>query len=109
MKRRTILFVIAAALPVMSAVAAGSQGSDARRGDARSGAAKFHDYGCVLCHGTVGQSSTFGTPPLDPKMPIDGLRWKLRNKSGVMPAFSEKILTEKDVEDLSAFIAGFPR
>lgn len=104
MNPRAILFVIALSLPVMSVFAAQAQGGDARRG-----ATKYHDYGCVLCHGTVGQSSTFGAAALDPRIPIDGLRWKLRNKSGMMPVFSEKILTEKDVEDLSAFIAGLPR
>lgn len=104
MKQIMILLVAAASLP-----AAATAADRSNAGAIQRGGAKYHDYGCVLCHGTVGQSSTFGTPPLDPQMPIEGLRYKLRNKSGMMPVFSEKILTEQDLADIHAFINRFPR
>lgn len=104
MKLRPILFALAMWLPVTAAASENSKAGTAQRG-----AAKYHDYGCVLCHGSVGQSSAFGNAALDPQIPIEGLRYKLRNKSGMMPVFSEKILTEQDVQDIHAFLKTFPR
>lgn len=104
MKLRNIIF-IAGLLPAITLALP----SAAQTGDARRGAADYHDYGCVLCHGTIGQSTPFGVSALHPSMPIETLRWKVRNKSGIMPVFSEKILTDDDVGDLYAFIRSFPR
>ena len=79
---------------------------------AEHGEAAFMQHGCWQCHGTVGQGSiaTSGGKRLAP----DPLPWEtfssfVRSTSRAMPPYSDKILTEGDLEDIYAYLQSIPK
>ena len=71
------------------------------------GKVAFMQHGCWQCHGTVGQGSiaTSGGKRLAP----DPLPWEtfssfVRSSNRAMPPYSDKILTERDLEDIHAYL-----
>ena len=76
------------------------------------GKAAYMQHGCWQCHGTVGQGSiaTSGGKPLAP----DPLPWEtfssfVRSTNRAMPPYSDKILTEGDLEDIYAYLQSIPK
>jgi mono/diheme cytochrome c family protein len=79
---------------------------------AEHGKAAFMQHGCWQCHGTVGQGSiaTSGGKRLAP----DPLPWEtfssfVRSTNGAMPPYSDKILTQGDLEDIYAYLQSIPK
>ena len=76
------------------------------------GKVAYMQHGCWQCHGTVGQGSiaTSGGKPLAP----DPLPWEtflsfVRSTNRAMPSYSDKILTEGDLEDIYAYLQSIPK
>ncbi len=65
--------------------------------------------GCWGCHGFVGQGGIAG-PKLapDPK-PIEYIDAFVRHTRGTMPPYSEKILSNKDLVDIHAYLKSIPK
>jgi ubiquinol-cytochrome c reductase cytochrome c subunit len=78
-------------------------------GDAVRGKAAFMSFGCYECHGTVGQGN-FGTGARIAPHPIPfaAVLSYVRRPRGDMPSFSEKILPDKTVADIYAYLSSIP-
>ena len=61
-------------------------------------------YGCAMCHGLTGQGGVVG-PALDlEELFLDDFRPLLRSGPGGMPAFTEEILSDDDLDAIYAFL-----
>ena len=97
------------------ALCAGGSGpawaQDAPPGDAVAGKRLYLATGCFTCHGRSGQGGAMNGPaPIIAKtaMPFDGFKGQLRQPANDMPAYSEKVMTDKQVADIYAFVESLP-
>ena len=82
---------------------------DAAGGDATRGKEIFLRVGCYECHGTVGQGAPATGPRLAPNpLPLAAFKPLVRNPSNVMPAYSERILSEAELADIYAYLQSIP-
>jgi ubiquinol-cytochrome c reductase cytochrome c subunit len=78
-------------------------------GDAVAGKANFMKYGCYECHGTVGLGNYFSGIKIAPHpLPFAVITKYVRNPTGDMPSYSAKILPEKDLADIYAYLSSIP-
>jgi len=106
--RRIAVMAIAMAALGMSAIA---RAQDAPQGDAANGKRIFLADGCFTCHGRAGQGGSYNGPaPIlaHTALPFDGFKGQIRNPSNDMPAFSDAILSDKDIADIYAFVQSLP-
>ena len=90
---------------------AGAQAADAPKGDAAKGKQHFLSDGCAYCHGTVGQGGGGRTGGLRlAKMGIGFPAFlnQLRHPVNEMPPYVAPVLTDQDVADIYAYVAGLP-
>jgi mono/diheme cytochrome c family protein len=88
-----------------------ARAQDAPPGDAVEGKRLFLAVGCFLCHGRAGQGGAMNGPaPVLAKtaMPFEGFMGQLRRPINDMPAYSEKVMTDKQVADIYAFVQSLP-
>ena len=97
------------------ALCAGGNGlawaQDAPPGDAVEGKRLYLATGCFTCHGRSGQGGAMNGPaPIIAKtaMPFDGFKGQFRQPSNDMPAYSEKVMTDKGIADIYAFVQSLP-
>jgi mono/diheme cytochrome c family protein len=67
--------------------------------------------GCFTCHGRSGQGGAYtGPAPIlaHTALPFDGFEGELRNPANDMPAYSEAVLSDKDIVDIYAFVQSLP-
>src|SRR5271155_2042791 len=103
--RSTILLTIGALI----AGVAGAAAQDAA-GNAAHGRQVFMAVGCYECHGMVGQGSVQSGPRLAPEpMPLASLSQLLRKPLNVMPAYSDRALSDRDIADIHAYLASIPK
>jgi ubiquinol-cytochrome c reductase cytochrome c subunit len=103
--RSTILLAVGALLAWIVGAAAQSDA-----GDAAHGRTVFMAVGCYECHGMVGQGSVQSGPRLAPEpMPLASLTQLLRQPLNVMPAYSDKALSDRDIADIHAYLASIPQ
>ena len=84
---------------------------DAPQGDAAAGKRLYLATGCFYCHGRSGQGGAYNrvAPSLaKTAMPFMGFKFQLRNPGGDMPAYSEPVMTDKDIADIYAFLQALP-
>jgi len=93
-----------AALVLPVAVAA----QDVPRGNAENGKRLFDTKACFACHGYVGQGSREG-PRIAPPMPYAAFLAQMRTPRGIMPPYTQAILSEQDTADIIAYLASLPR
>jgi len=112
-RNTSALAAIAAA--VIAAAVAGFAGAaraqDAPPGDAVEGKRLYLAVGCFTCHGRSGQGGAMNGPaPIlaKTKMPFEGFKGQLRSPVNDMPAYSEKVMTEKQIADIYAFVESLP-
>jgi mono/diheme cytochrome c family protein len=99
----------AALFAVYAPIAA--QAQDAPLGDAAHGKSLFLTDGCFTCHGRSGQGGAYNGPaPILAKtaLPFDGFKSQIRNPVNDMPAFSDALLSDKDIADIYAFVQSLP-
>ena len=101
---------LAAAL-LSTCVLTGAQAQDAPPGDAANGKRLYLTDGCFTCHGRSGQGGAYNSPaPILAKtaLPFDGFKGQIRNPVNDMPAFSDALLSDKDIADIFAFVQSLP-
>ena len=82
-----------------------------QQGDAANGKQIYLRNACFACHGRSGQGGVYrGRAPIlaQTALPFDGFRELLRDPPGDMPAYSETVLSDKDIADIYAFIKLLP-
>ena len=100
---------LTAALNIGALTAA--QAQDAPPGDAANGKRLFLTDQCFTCHGRSGQGGGYNGPvPILAKtaLPFDGFKGQIRNPVNEMPAFSDALLSDKDIADIYAFVQSLP-
>jgi len=79
---------------------------------AEHGKAAYMQHGCWQCHGTLGQGSiaTSGGKRLAPDpMPWETFSSFVRSTNGAMPPYSDKILSDGDLQDIYAYLQAIPK
>ena len=113
-QNRGVLAAIAGAGLVAAALAGFTgmaRAQDAPPGDAIEGKRLYLAVGCFTCHGRSGQGGAMNGPaPVLAKtqMPFEGFKGQLRSPVNDMPAYSEKVMTDKQVADIYAFVESLP-
>lgn len=95
----------------LSAMASAARAQDAPPGNAAEGKRIYLATGCFFCHGHSGQGGNLNGPaPILAKtaMPWEGFVNQLRHPSNEMPAYAEKVMTEKQIADIYAFLHSLP-
>ena len=110
-----LIHVVGAALVVAAFGLGGfdraARAQDAPPGDAVEGKRLYLAVGCFTCHGRSGQGGAMNgpVPPLaKTAMPFDGFKGQLRQPADEMPAYSEKVMTDKQIADIYAFVQSLP-
>jgi mono/diheme cytochrome c family protein len=109
MNRFKRVAVTAFAVAALASTMAWAQ--DAPQGDAANGKRIYLADGCFTCHGRSGQGGAYtGPAPIlaHTALPFDGFRVELRNPANDMPAYSEAVLSDKDIADIYAFVESLP-
>lgn len=99
-----IFIMIAAAVML-----AGSVSAAERRPSAQNGKALFAKVGCYECHGYLGQGSSFGAKLAPDPLPLEAFSAFVRGTSADMPPYTDKILSEADLNDIHAYLASIPK
>jgi mono/diheme cytochrome c family protein len=78
-------------------------------GNAQSGKKLFERYGCYQCHGYEAQGGLGTGPRLAPKpLAWTALSRYVRQPAGQMPPYTAKVVSEKDLADIYAFLSAQP-
>jgi ubiquinol-cytochrome c reductase cytochrome c subunit len=78
-------------------------------GNAKAGQALFLKIGCYQCHGNEGQGGAAG-PRIgrSPVLPFRNFVTYVRAPRGEMPPYTAKVLAEKDLADIYAYLTSLP-
>jgi mono/diheme cytochrome c family protein len=91
--------------------AAGALAQDAPAGDAAKGKQLWLTDGCSYCHGTVAQGGggrAAGLRIAQQPIPFTAFLNQVRQPANEMPVYVEKVLSDKDVADIFAYIKSLP-
>ena len=78
--------------------------------DANKGKRLYAKYGCYECHGYQGQGSTGAGPRIAPSpIPRDAFVAYVRQPSGEMPPYTERVISDAELADIRAFLATIPK
>ncbi|HVB32818.1 MAG TPA: cytochrome c [Patescibacteria group bacterium] len=110
-----LAIVIAAAMLVFvhSSAAAQSAASKSKSehssaADVERGKKLFTSYGCYECHGRAAQGGIDG-PRLGPDPPpLAFIEKFVRHPAGAMPPYTEKVVSDRDLADIYAFLKTLP-
>ncbi len=113
MRNGRMLAVTAAAgiAAALLGLAGAARAQDAPPGDPVEGKRLYLAVGCFTCHGRSGQGGAMNGPaPILAKtqMPFEGFKGLLRSPVNDMPTYSEKVMTDKQVADIYAFVESLP-
>lgn len=81
------------------------------KGDTANGRTLYLADGCWQCHGRVGQGGLMtGAAPVlaQTRLPFAAFSRQLRNPINDMPPYPEKLLSDKEVADIYAFLQALP-
>jgi mono/diheme cytochrome c family protein len=76
--------------------------------DAANGKRIFLRDGCYECHGYNGQGTVQGARLAPPVLNAQGMIRYIRKPAGAMPAFTEKVLSDQEVNDIYAYLKSLP-
>jgi ubiquinol-cytochrome c reductase cytochrome c subunit len=77
-------------------------------GNSEAGKRLYMNKGCYQCHGTVGQGTIAGARIGPPPLSAQGLIRYVRRPAGQMPAFTEKVMSDRELTDVYAFLKTIP-
>ena len=103
--------IVVSAFAVAAVASTMAWAQDAPQGDAANGKRIYLADGCFTCHGRSGQGGAYtGPAPIlaHTALPFDGFKGELRNPANDMPAYSEAVLSDKDIADIYAFVESLP-
>ncbi len=107
MARLWIAATLAAATFAWSAAALAQNAAPA--GNAANGKKIYMADGCYQCHGTVGQGGRTTGPHIAPNpIPYEAFAQQLRQPSNVMPPYTAKVLPDKEMADIYAYLSSIP-
>jgi mono/diheme cytochrome c family protein len=112
MKASTHIVIVAlAALSIgLRAGAQGQAPGAAPTGNSDNGRKLFVSDGCYQCHGYEAQGSSATGPRLGPRpIAFAQLSKYVRAPTGQMPPYTTKVLPEKDLTDIYAFLQSRPQ
>jgi len=99
-----ILFLVAPCVDVVRA-AQDAKSAEAPSGNADNGKQLFVKNGCYECHGREGQGSSMSGPRIAPDpIPFDALLNYVRKPKGEMPPYTAKVISDKDLADIYAYL-----
>ena len=79
--------------------------TSAPAGSAENGRKLFENYGCYQCHGREAQGGLGTGPRLGPKpIAFAAVQRYVRQPSGQMPPYTAKVVSDKDLADIYAFL-----
>jgi mono/diheme cytochrome c family protein len=106
------IFCVALAAGIACAGAfAAARAQDAPKGDAATGKHIYLADGCFTCHGRSGQGGAYNGPtPIlaHTALPFEAFKGQIRNPVNDMPAYSNAVLSDKDIADIYAFVESLP-
>lgn len=113
--RCLMLLGVAAALMVAGSLARAqstgraSKTDETPAGNAENGKKLFAKYGCYECHGREAQGGGYNGPRLAPDpVPFSVVQSYIRHPQGEMPPYTEKVVSDKDLADIYAFLRSQP-
>jgi mono/diheme cytochrome c family protein len=84
-----------------------AKAQDLPPGDAANGKRIYLATGCFTCHGRAGQGGAYNGPaPALAKtaVPFEGFKMQVRNPSNDMPAYSEPVMSDREIADIYQFL-----
>ena len=109
-RMRWFILLGLALISCLMTLAITARGQQAPAGNSANGRKLFASVGCYQCHGYEAQGSTATGPRLGPNpLPWDRLSKYVRQPSGQMPPYTAKVLPEKDLADIYAFLRSLPQ
>jgi mono/diheme cytochrome c family protein len=111
MHRFTLVVLAALAAAVAGGAQGGARAQGVPHGDVAHGRQLYLADGCFTCHGRAGQGGAYNGPaPILAKtaLPFDGFKGQLRDPSNDMPAYSDAVLSDKDIADIYTFVESLP-
>src|SRR6185437_11538551 len=76
--------------------------------NAENGKRIFVRDGCYQCHGYAGQGTIAGARLAPPVLNVQGMIRYIRRPAGAMPSFSDKVLSDQEVNDIYAYLKTVP-
>jgi mono/diheme cytochrome c family protein len=76
--------------------------------NAENGKRIFVRDGCYQCHGYAGQGTIAGARIGPPVLNAQGMIRYIRRPAGAMPAFTDKVLSDQEVNDIYAYLKTMP-
>lgn len=76
--------------------------------NAENGKRIFVRDGCYQCHGYSGQGTIAGARIGPPVLNAQGMIRYIRRPAGAMPAFTDKVLSDQEVNDIYAYLKTMP-
>jgi ubiquinol-cytochrome c reductase cytochrome c subunit len=117
--RLAVALVGVAAALIFSAIASRAMGQAATQpsppaaapaGNAEDGKRLFTKDGCYECHGLQGQGAQATGPRIGPDpVSFQVFSRYLRKPTGEMPPYTDKVLPDKELADIYAFLKSLPR
>jgi len=98
------LAVLAASTPLPAQAPAQPPAKPPAAGNADTGKRLYADMTCFFCHGTAGQGGSAGARIALVSRSADAFIRYVRQPSGAMPAFGERILSDQQLTDIYAFL-----
>jgi mono/diheme cytochrome c family protein len=77
-------------------------------GNRESGKRLYEKNTCYFCHGTAGQGGVDGARVAVVSRNLQSFTRYVRQPTGRMPAFTEKILSDKELADIFAYVRSLP-
>jgi mono/diheme cytochrome c family protein len=112
MKNLKHIAVTAIAVAILGAGAGSiAAAQDAPQGNAADGKRVYLADGCFTCHGRSGQGGAYNGPaPIlaHTALPFDGFKGQVRNPTDDMPAYSDAVVSDKEIADIYAFVQSLP-
>ncbi len=76
---------------------------------AEKGRETFMAKGCWGCHGTVGQGGIHGLKLAPDPKPLAYYEAFVRNTLGIMPPYSERVLSKAEMAEIHAYLRSIPK
>ena len=104
------LFVLAVSLLPLAGARAQQSADASSAGSAQNGKKLFNTVGCYECHGRQGQGAAqTGAARIGPPLlSFDGFLGYVRNPANIMPPYSAKAISDKDLADIYAYLKSIP-
>jgi mono/diheme cytochrome c family protein len=80
----------------------------APEGNEQNGKRLFAAYYCSACHGTMGQGGSAGARIAPRPIAFAAFQKYLRQPTGQMAPYTPKVLPDRDLADIYAFLRGVP-